>query len=71
MTLIQQLKAYVDEGGDLAQMQQAMAQAVDAAEIMELTYESVAKFDMEGTAPVSSGTTSGSIVRGTITRRGM
>ena len=71
MTLIQQLKAYVDEGGDLAQMQQAMAQAVDAAEIMELTYESVAKFDMEGTTPVSSGTTSGSIVRGTITRRGM
>ena len=71
MTLIQQLKAYVDGNTNLIQMQQALTQAIDAAEIMELTYESVAKFDIESTAPVEGEASSGTVVRGTITRRGM
>lgn len=71
MTLIQQLKAYIDDSNDLIQIQKAFQQATEASEIMNLTYESVAKFDIENPLSSTEETSSGSTVRGTITRRGM
>ncbi len=65
MTLIQQLKSFAEKSVDLEKLRQALKQATDALDIMELTYESIAKFDVDAGAveQQSSSTVSGSIRR--------
>lgn len=70
MTLIHQLKDFVDQSNDVSKMQQALAQAKDASEIMELTYESVAKFDMDAVQSATEESPATPAIKGTIKRRG-
>jgi hypothetical protein len=59
MTLIQQLKTFANASSDVEQTQIAVSQANDAFEILELTYESISKFDIDVAMPASTETTSG------------
>ena len=47
MSLIQQLKAFANTSNDVAKLQIADKQAIDALEIIDLTYESISKFDID------------------------
>ena len=66
MTLIQQLLTFVNSSMDLEKLQTALTQAKDALDIMDLAYESIAKFDIEAETPYQQ--TEPAPVRGSIRR---
>ncbi|MBE6449397.1 MAG: AsmA family protein [Alphaproteobacteria bacterium] len=59
MTLIQQLKTFANTSADIEQIKTAIVQAKDAFEILELTYESISKFDIDVAMPASTEPSSG------------
>lgn len=66
MTLIQQLLTFVNSSMDLEKLQTALTQAKDALDIMDLAYESIAKFDIDAETPYQQ--TEPAPVRGSIRR---
>ena len=57
MSLIQQLKSFADTSKDVSKLQIAIQQAKDALDIIDLTYESIAKFDIEAITEPTEQTT--------------
>lgn len=66
MTELQQIDAYVAQTNDLSQLNVALTRAKENVDILELTYESIAKFDVS--TPVDAVSSTPSTVQGIIRR---